>query len=220
MKGLVRSLGDAWLILVLATAFGAALASVHSGLAELIAANKRAETLRQVPGIVLGYAEVRGAEISVSGDRLAITNGSFERLLEVAESELAGHMVLEVTSGESGDLVGWVVQGSDQGYADTIELLIGLSPDAATLTGLYVLSQKETPALGDGITKQEFRDRFVGRATSVRLSAVPGSAEGAGEILALTAATVSSRSVCDIVNDTVAEVGPLLTPGGMGAASP
>jgi electron transport complex protein RnfG len=44
-----------------------------------------------------------------------------------------------------GGLKGWVVKTKGQGYADTIELLLGLSPDLRTITGLFILDQKETP---------------------------------------------------------------------------
>ena len=75
------------------------------------------------------------------------------------------------------------------------------------IQGLFVLAQKETPALGDGITREPFRSRFVGQSTvrALEVSKDPGGG-GEGRIQALTAATISSRSVCDIVNRTVAEV--------------
>ena len=208
-RGLLR---EAWLILLLAGVFGAALAAVQTGLGGRIEANKRAETLGQVPALVLGAELTREAVIEIGEEGIEVRPAGGEpRRLEVSERELGGHRVLEVRSGAA--IAGWVLRGADQGYADQIELLIGLSPDGGTIRGLYVLSQKETPALGDGITTEAFRGRFVGRATdrpievtrSEREAAAPG-----GPVLALTAATISSRSVCDIVNRTVAEVKPHL----------
>ena len=205
----LRVLGEAWLILVLAAFFGAALAAVHAGLGDRIAENKRAETLRQVPALVLGSERIVDAGIEISGDQIEVTAAGTEpELLRIIERELAGHRVLEVRS-SSDELAGWVAHGRDQGYADVIELLVGLSPDGASISGLFVLSQKETPALGDGITRPEFRRRFVGRSTDEPLIAT--RTEQSDGILAITAATISSRSVCDIVNQTVADIKPLLT---------
>ena len=209
MAGRLRILTEAWLILALAAFFGAALAAVHTGLSDRIEANKRAETLRQVPALVLGSDAVQGAAIEISGDSIHIEGpAGRSSSLDIVEREIAGHKVLEARSHGGDELAGWVLHGSDQGYADVIELLVGLSPDGSVITGLFVLSQKETPALGDGITKEDFRSRFVGRETDSPLT-VTRTAEGTG-ILAITAATISSRSVCDIVNEAVADVKPLL----------
>ena len=208
-------LREAWLVLVLAASFGAALAAIQTGLGGRIEANKRAQTLSQVPALVLGGELPADAVIEVSEDGIDVrSEAGGARRLEVLEREVAGHLVLEVRDA-AGGLTGWVLRGADQGYADQIELLIGLSADGETIRGLYVLSQKETPALGDGITRAEFRDRFVGLPTDRRLEVARSEREAAdgSRILALTAATVSSRSVCDIVNQTVAAVKPTLAGG-------
>ncbi len=203
-------LGQAWLVLLLAVAFGATLAGVHTGLNERIEANKRNETLSRIPELVLG-SEIDAANPPLlREDRIDVELESGATLqLEIAEREIEGHQVFRVTDFANDAPLGWVVRGAGPGYADQIEILIGLRPDGSELTGLYVLSQKETPALGDGITRQSFRERFVGAptATPIEVTKSETSAEESpSEILALTAATISSRSVCDIVNRTVADV--------------
>lgn len=209
MAGRLRILTEAWLILVLAAVFGAALAAVHTSLSARIEANRRAETLRQVPALVLGAERTEDASIEIVGDRIDIETGAGEgSSLDIVERELGGHRVLEVRGDPDNELAGWVLHGRGQGYADIIELLVGLNPDGSVITGLFVLSQKETPALGDGITTADFRSRFVGKETDTPLS-VNRTGDGDG-ILAITAATISSRSVCDIVNQTVSDVRPLL----------
>ena len=82
-------------------------------------------------------------------------------------------------------------------------------------TGSVLRATVVTVPIGyaDGITRSEFRARFVGRSTDRRLRVARGggsTALGSDQIMALTAATVSSRSVCRIVNDTIADVRPLL----------
>lgn len=211
MKSLRTShLGQAWLVLVLAVAFGGTLAAVHTGLDERIEANKRNETLSRIPELVLGAQLDADARVTLREDRILVEQpGSADMELEAREQELAGHQVFRIADATDGTLLGWVARGAGQGYADQIEVLIGLDPQAGELTGLFVLSQKETPALGDGITRAEFRRRFVGAPTGrpleVTRSAIAAEASPS-QVLALTAATISSRSVCDIVNRTVDEV--------------
>jgi len=212
---------QSWLILLLGLLFGGALVAVHTNLSPVIAANQRAETLRQLPGLVLPAAELAGAEITVSGDRIAVRRASGETLdLAVAESEVAGHQLYTLAAA-GGAPLGYVVRGIGSGYADDIDLLVGLSGDLERLTGLFVLSQKETPALGDEITKEPFRRWFTGAPATAPLVVVKSAAEAEsapGRVLALTAATISSRSVCDIVNATVAAVRPQLAAAASAAA--
>lgn len=205
-------LGQAWLILAISTLFGGALAGVHLTLAPRIEANTRAAIVAQLPALVLPPAELEGATIAVAGERIELAKGGATVALLVAERQVAGRAVYEVRR-EGGEPAGYVVRGKGPGYADDIELLVGLSPDLVRLTGIFVVSQKETPALGDGIVKESFRRWFAGVPSERPLSLTKSAAEAErqpGKVLALTAATISSRSVCDIVNRTVAEVRPAL----------
>ena len=205
-------LGQAWLVLVLALVFGGTLAGVQVGLQDRIEANLRAETLSRIPSLVLGSEIDPEAEIVMTEDRLEVglVDGSTLEM-RVEEQELSGHQVFDVFAAESEERLGWVARGAGQGYADQIEILVGLRPDMAEITGLYVLSQKETPALGDGITKEPFRDRFEGIPADRPLEVARDETAAAADtnrILALTAATISTQSVCDIVNRTVADIRP------------
>jgi electron transport complex protein RnfG len=107
---------------------------------------------------------------------------------------------------KDGALAGWVVKTAGQGYADRIEVLIGLAPDAGSLTGLFVLDQKETPGLGNKIVTDEWRGQFVGKAVDRPLAAVKGGAKGGSEIDAITGATISSHAVTSIINTAVADL--------------
>ena len=171
-------LGQAWLVLAISLIFGALLAGVQVGLAAKIAANKLNETLEQIPNLVPGA--VKGEEIDL-GDRVA-------------------YKALDA----DGKHVGWVIKAAGTGFADRIELLLGFNADGTLITGLYVLDQKETPALGDNITKADFRDRFNGKPADVALSASQ-TPQGPDQIQAISGATISSQSVCDIVNGATAQ---------------
>ncbi len=187
---------QAWLVLVLAIGFGAALAGVQVGLGPRIEQNKRAKTLRQIPSLVRGDWQIES--VAIDGQRLQVALAGGQTQTLVVESVNFGEKAAMKIM-QADQHIGWVVRASGQGYADVIELLVGLSPDASTLTGIAVLSQKETPALGDKITTADFRSQFTGAQADGSLSVV----KDGGSIESITAATISSRSVCDIVNDAV-----------------
>jgi len=176
----MRYLKQAWLVLALALIFGALLAGVQAKLGPKIDENKRNETFDQIPGLV--GADPAGVSV---------------RIWTTADGKVAYEAV-----DEAEQTLGWVIKGVGQGFADKIEVLIGLDADAETLTGLFVLDQKETPALGDNIKKPEFCDRFCGKTAGEMVTAVKSDPEG-NQIQAITGATVSSSAVCTIVNNAV-----------------
>ena len=177
----MRYLKQAWLVLALALVFGALLAGVQAKLGPKIEENKRNETFDQIPGLVGADA----AEVS-----------------EVRTWSTEDGKVAYEAVGDAEQTLGWVIKGAGKGFADKIEVLIGLDAETQTLTGLFVLDQKETPALGDNIKKPEFCDRFRGKSAAEALAVVKSSPEG-NQIQAITGATVSSDAVCTIVNKAV-----------------
>lgn len=167
---------QAWLVILLSLCFGAALAGIQMALAERIETNKLNETLSQIPLLVPGSQE--------------------------GESEMVeGRVVYRAISG--GNQVGWVIPASGQGFAAAIEVLIGVDARAETITGLYVLDQRETPGLGNKITEQPWRSQFNGKLTSAPLKPSAEAQLADSEIRAITGATISSESVCTIVNQTL-----------------
>ncbi len=186
-------IGQAWLVLSLAMVFGALLAGVEAGLSQRIAANKENETSDQIPYLL----------------HLIDENGEMTRPFTVEQRRASDdRMALLVRDADDQTIIlGWVIKGVGQGFADRIELLIGLNADGERILGMYVLAQKETPALGDRIREREFQDRFRDRWTEEPLEAVRvvTGASPDNHILAVVGATVSSESVCTIVNNAVAE---------------
>jgi len=173
---------QAWLVLVLAGAFSVALGGVYITLNPRIRLNQRNETYSQIPRLV------PGAEQSKTSERTL------------------GRMQVYKAFDAAGRCVGWVIRVGGQGYADRLELLIGVDAPAEKITGLYVLEQKETPGLGNHIVDKDWRGQFVGlsAAEPVRVTRRP-PAKG-NEIVAITGATISSQSVCGIVNDAVQQL--------------
>ncbi len=175
-KGYITS---AWLVLLLALLFGGALAGMEVLVSERIAENKLRETLSQVPQLV---PDAKRGEAY----------------------ELDGKLYYEALDGDQ--RVGWVIPTAATGFADTIELLIGVDAQVTKITGLYVLSQKETPGLGARISEDAWRAQFQGKATAAPLGVTKTASPKANEIRAITGATISSKTVADLVNATIASV--------------
>lgn len=172
---------QAWLVLILALLYGASLAGVQISLSGIIADNKRNETYSVIPDLVPGASIDQTEEVTVTD-----SNGKASVVYKAKQ--------------ENGIHIGWVVPASGQGFADTIEIIVGINQTCDTITGLYVLNQKETPGLGDYITGVDFRSRFNSKTLTSPLKVARQETRERDEIQALTGATISSESVCDIVN--------------------
>ncbi|MBW2591684.1 MAG: FMN-binding protein [Deltaproteobacteria bacterium] len=187
---------QAWLVLTLALLFGASLAGIQLSLAPTIEANKINETRQKVPELVFGKA---GAlEIVAQNQQLEITPQTIE--IE-KHGRKVFYSVFETRVG--GKLAGWVIKTAGPGYADKIELLIGLDSTAETITGLFVLDQKETPGLGDKIVTEKWRAQFIAKKTGSPLAVTKDGAKAPNEIDGVTGATISSRAVSNIINTAV-----------------
>ncbi len=198
-------LAQSWLVLALAAVFGVALAAVQVNLSAIVAANKLEETLARIPELVWGPAAAGtmpagDPPVAISSATLGVDRGG----------KGSSYPLFRVTRG--GDLAGWVVKSQGQGYADRIEVLVGLDPAAETILGLFVLDQKETPGLGNKITEPAWRAQFVGRKTAVPLRVGKGAGPSPDVIDAISGATISSRSVTAIVNRVAGDLRGRLTP--------
>jgi electron transport complex protein RnfG len=189
-------ISQTWLVLLLAICFGALLAGMQITLGPTIEANKINETLEKVPEMVFGAAHARElADRKQAVDVTPISVG-----VDKAGKTIR-YSVFEAKT--EGQLAGWVVKTAGQGYADKIEMLIGLDPMIEKITGIFVLDQKETPGLGNKIVTDEWRSQFLAKSTAQPLATVKSKASAGNEIDAITGATISSKAVTDIVNAAV-----------------
>ncbi len=91
---------------------------------------------------------------------------------------------------DGGDLIGYGAMAEVQGMQDMITLAVGVDSDFV-VTGVVVVSQKETATVGDKIQKQP---EFVAQFAGVGLDGLALSSDG-GQIDAISGATVSSEYV-------------------------
>jgi len=193
-------LTQAWLVLMLAIVFGTCLAAVHVNLSDRIAENKLNESLEQIPGLIWDKGE-GGTAVDILTGRIAVKK----------KDRTLIYPVFQVT--DEGKTAGWVIKAAGQGYAGSIELLLGLNPAGDTISGLFILEQTETPGLGNKITFPDWLNQFKGQGTAKPLAVVKSGRTATGTIDAITGATISSKGVVGIVNRAVSETKSLLEPG-------
>lgn len=91
-------------------------------------------------------------------------------------------------------LNGFIVKTKTRGYASDIETAVSLSLKLEII-GIKILSQNETPGLGNRITEAAFLGKFQGK-----------SADTLNEVQAITGASISSRAVINSVRDKIQEL--------------
>lgn len=173
---------------------GLLLVGAYLGTKPAIDRNKaeamRAAVFRVVPGAV------NVAPWLWKGDHLEKWDGPQGALPE-------GEAVFECTD-EAGAVVGWGVPTAGAGFQDVISLIYGYDPAKKSIVGLEILDSRETPGLGDKIAKDaHFLENFT--ALAVEPTIVPvkrGEKANPNEVDTITGATISSKSVVRILNES------------------
>jgi electron transport complex protein RnfG len=194
------SLVQGWLIILLSVLFSVTLAAVNIRLSPVIDENKRKETMEKIPGLITGETTTGSSSTG---------NASFtikQRTIRTDKNGIIKSYITYDAFNDANELAGHVIKASGQGYADKIELLLGLDPEGEKITGLFILDQKETPGLGNKIIEQDFRGQFTGKSTEIPLAVIKGKSVNKNEIDAISGATISSRSVTDIINSAIEDV--------------
>lgn len=117
---------------------------------------------------------------------------------------------------EQSEFVGYAMPAAGPGFQDTIAILYGYNPGEKIVVGMEVLESRETPGLGDKIYKDaEFVGGFSALSVEPEIFAVKkGTKSQPNEIDAITGATISSKAVVRIINETHAEWSPQLPASG------
>ena len=109
--------------------------------------------------------------------------------------------LFEVFDKENNSL-GYAVLYEGNGFQGNIRLMFGVGKNLNALVGLEILEQVETPGLGTKVTEPDFKDQFNGLQCEKKVEWVKGAEpSGSNEIQAVTGATISSKSVVEIVNN-------------------
>lgn len=110
-----------------------------------------------------------------------------------------------------GSPIGYAIAAGEPGFQDVVRLIFGYDASDGTVLGMKVLESKETPGLGDKIEKdQAFVQQFDGAVTPL-YGVKPRDATGdPHEIDMITGATISSKTVINVINHALERLGPAL----------
>ena len=144
-----------------------------------------------------------------SFDTLYLVNGELVKTLP-AGTEAKGHEKVYLGRDASGKRVGFAVSGTENGFQDPITVMFGYDAAARTVIAMKVISNKETPGLGDKIVKDTMFVREFAGAASPLAGVKLGKGKTPNDIEMITGATISSRAVIQIINNAIARWQPLI----------
>lgn len=196
---------------LVATLCGVLIVSTYQGTLSAVTANKRIALERAVFKVVPGAASMK--EFVATADGIA----------PAGPQTPTGAVEFYAAYDQAGALKGIAAEGAATGYADVVRVLYAYDPAKQAITGLGVVSMRETPGIGDKIyTDQAFLANF--QALDVRLSAdgkalanaikvvKHGTKRNPWEIDAISGATVTSKAVGKGINESAQRLLPRLAP--------
>jgi electron transport complex protein RnfG len=101
---------------------------------------------------------------------------------------------------KNGAPVGVIYNVESAGYGGTIRTMVAFDIATQKITGVKVLSHSETPGLGARSTEDFFRARFEGKGVAESLEVVKQGPASDNQVQAITAATVTSKSIVSGIN--------------------
>jgi len=173
---------------------GIAIIGIYESTLPTITANKARELREAVFKVLPGVSQMQ---------QLVYRDGELVATEERRKDEQAVYGGYD----QQGDFVGYAIPAAGPGFQDTIGLLYGYTPQRKLVLGMEVLESRETPGLGDKIYKDaEFVGSFSALSIEPEIVAVKkGTKARPNEIDAITGATISSKAVVRIINETHSE---------------
>jgi electron transport complex protein RnfG len=120
-----------------------------------------------------------GAENDLIADRKKVTVKDKQLMLFIGKKEGKDWAVAFETVGK--------------GFGGDLKVMVGYDIKQNNLTGLQVISHKETPGIGSRVTESQFTGRFQGLPIDIKIA--PNQCPD--EIDAISGATYSSKGVCE-----------------------
>ena len=112
---------------------------------------------------------------------------------------------------DAGKRIGFALGGTENGFQDPVTVMFGYDAAARKLIAMKVIANKETPGLGDKIEKDTvFVNGFVQAAAPLNGVTRDRGRAKPNDIVMITGATISSRAVIRIINNTITRWQPLM----------
>lgn len=123
------------------------------------------------------------------------------------ETATADIPVIYAGYNEKQELVGFAIPGAEPGFQDIIAAIFGYNGTEQVIVGFEVLESKETPGLGDKIFKDaDWMTNFTSLEVNPEIVPVKkGEKQKGNEVETITGATISSKAVIKLLNNTMAE---------------
>ncbi len=150
-----------------------------------------------VAAMLLGIvSEVTAEPIRIQNEKTLAT--SMQAVMPDATSfeELEIEPTGTITAAYKADNGGFVLTVAPKGFSGAVNTMVGITADG-TITGVRVTGHSETPGLGAKATEEAFYSQFDGQSGSVAVS------KDGGQIQAITSATITSRAVCNGVQEAL-----------------
>jgi electron transport complex protein RnfG len=123
----------------------------------------------------------------------------------------------------AGQLKGIAAEGAARGYADMVRVLYAYDPACQCITGMGVVTMRETPGIGDKIyTDRDFLANFSALDARLKddlaalvhdiVTVAHGKKAKPWEVDAISGATITSRAIGRGINDSARMLLPLLYP--------
>ena len=154
---------------------------------------KPAIVLLVIAGVAAGLlgvvSEVTAAPIAAQNEKTL--NESMTAVMPEASSfeQLDVELTGTITAVYQADNGGYVITTAPGGFGGAVNTMIGVGADGV-ITGVRVTGHSETPGLGAKATEPAFYEQFTGKSGSVSVT------KDGGDIVPITSATITSRTVC------------------------
>ncbi|MGM0501058.1 MAG: FMN-binding protein [Bacillota bacterium] len=118
-----------------------------------------------------------------------------EEYEEVEKDDLTLYKGLD----ESGNVVGYAMTNSGQGFQSILKLMIGFDLEEQQVLKVKILNQAETPGLGSRIVEEGFKSQFTDKDFSDEYVAKE-------DVDSISGATISSQAMADVIKDAIQKV--------------
>ncbi len=194
---MINFLKQSALVLILSVVFGSGLAFICAWTNPLYLANQEKATRDSIAKTIPGADKADNLQTS--------------EMDSIEEYQV--YRVFDCSEDGQEKLLGWAYVAKGKGFGGDIKLLIGLNAQADSLVGIDILEDVETPGFGNYINDEErwkskFRPREDGTTLSLdrKLVVVKTIPNKPYKIQAITGATISSKAVVAIINDSAGKV--------------
>ncbi|HHX61875.1 MAG TPA: RnfABCDGE type electron transport complex subunit G [Epulopiscium sp.] len=152
---------------------------------------------------LVGFANELTKE-PIARQKLEAKNIAMQEVLPIAENfeeAMGNDEIAEVQIGiRKGAPIGYALRVISKGYADPIEIMIGVTNEGI-VQGIKILASNETPGLGANASDPNFTDQFKEKDTVLKV--LKGNNPGDDEVSAITGATITSEAVTEGVNKAI-----------------